>query len=179
MRNLMKLIAITAMTALLLFALITCASADEKIYTSPVFKLPPERLEQAEELIEAQAEEEVPEESDEVEDEDEFDEDEGEDEGLADLDDAGSMNDEPGEVKRQVIIESSQGEIVTEGDRITLTSHLVGFGDAKVAYQWQVDRGDGNGWVNVDGANGYQYQFIANRETIQYSWQLIVTIIGE
>ena len=58
MRNLMKLIAITAMTALLLFALITCASADEKIYTSPVFKLPQERLEQAEEVIEARAEEE-------------------------------------------------------------------------------------------------------------------------
>jgi hypothetical protein len=89
------------------------------------------------------------------------------------------MNDEPAEVKRQVIIESSQGEIVTEGDRITLTSHLVGFGDSKVVYQWQVDRGDGNGWVNVDGANGYQYQFIANRETIQYSWQLIVTVVDE
>ena len=175
MRNLMKLIAITAMTALLLFALITCASADEKIYTSPVFKLPPELLEQADELIEAQAEEEVPEESDEVEDEDEFDE----DEGLADLDDAGSMNDEPGEVKRQVIIESSQGEIVTEGDRITLTSHLVGFGDAKVAYQWQVDRGDGKGWVDVEDANEYKYQFIATRETSQYTWQLIVTVIDE
>ena len=174
MRNLMKLIAITAMTALLLFALITCASADEKIYTSPVFKLPPERLEQAEELIEARAEEEgEPEESDEV--EDDFDE----DDGLADLDDAGSMNEETGEVKRQVVIESSQGEIVTEGDRITLTSHLVGFGDAKVAYQWQVDRGDGKGWVDVDRANDYQHSFIANRETIQYSWQLIVTIIGE
>ena len=177
MRNLMKLIAITAMTALLLFALITCASADEKIYTSPVFKLPPERLEKAEELIEAQEEEAEPEEADDL--EDEFDEDEGEDEGLADLDDAGSMNEEPAEVKRQVIIESSQGEIVTEGDRITLTSHLVGFGDSKVVYQWQVDRGDGNGWVNVDGANGYQYQFIANRETIQYSWQLIVTVVDE
>ena len=177
MRNLMKLIAITAMTALLLFALITCASADEKIYTSPVFKLPQERLEQAEEVIEARAEEEgEPEEADEA---DEADDDFEEDDGLADLDDAGSMIDESGEVIRQVIIESSQGEIVTEGDRITLTSHLVGFGDSKVVYQWQVDRGDGNGWVNVDGANGYQYQFIANRETIQYSWQLIVTVVDE
>ena len=171
MRNLMKLIAITAMTALLLFALITCASADEKIYTSPVFKLPQERLEQAEEVIEARAEEGEPEESD----EDEFDE----DGGLADLDDAGSMGDESGEVRRQVIIESSQGEIVTEGDRITLTSYLIGFGDSKVMYQWQVDRGDGKGWVNVDGATKYQYQFIANRETIQYSWQLIVTVVDE
>ena len=59
----MKLIAITAMTALLLFALITCASADEKIYTSPVFKLPPERIRQAEELMEDQPEDAEPDES--------------------------------------------------------------------------------------------------------------------
>ena len=173
MRNLMKLIAVTAMTALLLFALITCASADEKIYTSPVFKLPPERVRQAEELVEDLPEEGEPEEADET--EDEF----GEDEDLVDLDDAGSLDEATGEVRRQVIIESSQGEIVTEGDRITLTSHLVGFGDSKVAYQWQVDRGDGKGWVDVEGANRYQYQFIANRETIQYSWQLIVTVVDE
>ena len=52
----MKLIAITAMTALLIFALATCALADEKIYTSPVFKLPQERLQQAEDIIQAQQE---------------------------------------------------------------------------------------------------------------------------
>ncbi len=174
MRNLMKLIAITAMTALLLFALITCASADEKIYTSPVFKLPKERLEQAKELIEAREEDEAgePDESDEDVVEDDLDE----DDGLADLDDAGSMSDEPEEVKRQVIIESSQGEIVTEGDLITLTSHLVGFGDAKVAYQWQVDRGDGKGWVDVEGATRSKHSFIASKETIKYSWRLVVNV---
>ena len=54
MRNLMKLIAITAMTALLLFALMTCAFADEKIYTSPVFRLPLDRLVRAEQIMESQ-----------------------------------------------------------------------------------------------------------------------------
>lgn len=175
MRNLMKLIAITAMTALLLFALISCASADEKIYTSPVFKLPPERIRQAEELMEDQPEETEPDEAEPDETGDEFDD----DEGLTDLDDAGSMDEEPAEVRRQVIIETSPNGMITEGDRITLTSHLVGFGDAKVAYQWQVDRGDGKGWVDVEDANEYKYQFIATRETSQYTWQLIVTVIDE
>ena len=45
MKNLMKLIVITALTALLLCMVITCASADEKIYTSPVFRLPKDKLE--------------------------------------------------------------------------------------------------------------------------------------
>ena len=65
MRNLMKLIAITAMAVMLLFAMVTFASADEKIYTSPVFRLPRERLEQAEEILEAQDQESEPEESEE------------------------------------------------------------------------------------------------------------------
>ena len=56
MRKLMKLIAITAMTALLLFALMTCAAADEKIYTSPTFRLPAPTLEKAEEILDAQEE---------------------------------------------------------------------------------------------------------------------------
>ena len=181
MRNLMKLIAIMAMTALLLFALTTCAAADEKIYTSPVFKLPPERLTQAEEIIEAKAddepEEDEPEEAEEPEGEpvEEPTEDFDEGDDFADLDDdAGEP--EPEAPQRQVIIKSSQGEIVTEGDQIVLTSELVGFGDEPVTYQWQVDRGDGQGWVDVEGATRYKHTFIANKETIQYSWRLIVNI---
>ena len=188
MRNLMKLIAIMAMTALLLFALTTCAAADEKIYTSPVFKLPPERLTQAEEIIEAQAEAEEaePEETDESEDaegepEDDLTEDFDEGENLEDGEDFADLEDDAGELEpeapqRQVIIKSSQGEIVTEGDQIVLTSELVGFGDEPVTYQWQVDRGDGQGWVDVEGATRYKHTFIANKETIQYSWRLIVNI---
>ena len=54
MRKLMKLIVITALTALLFCALITCAAADEKIYTSPTFTLPTDRLILAEEIFDAQ-----------------------------------------------------------------------------------------------------------------------------
>ena len=173
MRNLMKLIAVTAITALLLFALITCASADEKIYTSPVFTLPTDRLERAEEILNNQEQEGEPEDS-EAEPEDE-------DGSLEELDEgAGELEGQSGKAKREVIIKSSQGSIVTEGDRITLTSELRGFADdEQVEYQWQVDRGDGAGWVDVNGGTDYKYTFIANRETIQYSWRLIVNVAGE
>ena len=239
MRKLMKLIATTAIT-LLLLALITCAAADEKIYTSPVFKLPRERLERAEEILGGQEEEGEPEESedlaDEPEDEGEIPEegettdedipgeeipgeeipgeeipgeeipgeeipgeeipgeddpedvtpDEDEDEDFEALDDdAGEVDDNTGEVeeeparpKREVIIRSNQGAVVTEGDQITMTSELRGFGDdEQVTYQWQVDRGDGAGWVDVNGATKFKYTFIANEETIKYSWRLIVNVI--
>ena len=181
MRNLMKLIAITAMTALLVFALAACASADEKIYTSPVFKLPRERLEQAEEILEAQEQESEPEEPEDLGDEPEEDEDFGENGDVEELDDnAGELTEGPARQKREVIIRSTQGAIVTEGDRITMTSELRGFGDdEKVVYQWQVDRDDGAGWVDVNGANKFKYTFIANEETIKYSWRLIVSVVEE
>lgn len=184
MRNLMKLIAITAMTALMLFALITCACADEKIYTSPSFTLPLDRLEKAEEILEAQEQAAAPEEQEETAEPGEEDPDEGEDpaedEGFEELDDdAGEVTGEPVEEKRRVVVKSSQGAIVTEGDQITLTSELYGFGDHLVEYQWQVDKGEGAGWEDINGGDRYKYTFIANRETIRYSWRLIVNVIDE
>ena len=273
MRNLMKLIATTAMTALLLLALIICATADEKIYTSDTFTLPLDRLEKAEEIFDAREqaeaaalaeqeataepgeESEVPEESQtpaegeqpeegqtptegeqpaegqtpaegeqpegqtpaegeqpegqtpaegeqpeesqtpaegqqpeecpapegtEDPDEDEEPDEDDEDEGLEELDDdAGEVTEEPVEEKRRVVIRSSQGAIVTEGDQITLTSELYGFGDHLVEYQWQVDKGEGAGWEDINGGDRYKYTFIANRETIRYSWRLIVNVIDE
>ena len=184
MRNLMKLIVITAMTALMLFALITCACADEKIYTSPSFTLPLDRLEKAEEILEAQEQAAAPEEQEETAEPGEEDPDEGEDpaedEGFEELDDdAGEVTGEPVEEKRRVVVKSSQGAIVTEGDQITLTSELYGFGDHLVEYQWQVDKGEGAGWEDINGGDRYKYTFIANRETIRYSWRLIVNVIDE
>ena len=231
MRKLMKLIVITALTALLFCALITCAAADEKIYTSPTFTLPTDRLVRAEEIFDAQeaanqpeepeetgeeipeegealptegeelpetgeelpesgeelpaegeslpAEgEEIPENSEEL---PEADEESDEDEDVEALDeDAGEVIEEPIIQRREVIIRSSQGEIVTEGEVITLRSELRGFGDdEQVTYQWQVDRGEGNGWEDVEGATKDKHVFIADRTTIRYSWRLIVNVIDE
>ena len=231
MRKLMKLIVITALTALLFCALITCAAADEKIYTSPTFTLPTDRLILAEEIFDAQeaanqpeepeetgeeipeegealptegeelpetgeelpetgeelpaegeslpAEgEEIPENSEEL---PEADEESDEDEDVEALDeDAGEVIEEPIIQRREVIIRSSQGEVVTEGEVITLRSELRGFDDdEQVTYQWQVDRGEGNGWEDVDGATKDKHVFIADRTTIRYSWRLIVNVIKE
>ena len=85
----------------------------------------------------------------------------------------------PAPVERKVMIYSSRKEIVTEGDIIELTGALIGFEDVPdeaIAYQWQVDRNDGAGWVDVDGATKWYYKFIANKETILYNWRLIVTV---
>ena len=249
MRKLMKLIAITAVAALLFCAMITCAAADEKIYTSPTFTLPQDRLIRAEEIFDArEAEEEA--EPDEAEDpeaepaedeelsegeepaedeelsegeepaegeeavegeepaegeepvegeepaegeepvegeqpveDEEPDEDSDleEDEDFEELEEeAGEVDPEPAKPKRQVIIRSSQGEVVTEGEVITLRSELRGFGDdEQVTYQWQVDRGEGNGWEDVEGATKDKHIFIADRTTIRYSWRLIVNVIDE
>ena len=196
MKNQKKLIVIVTMTALLICAvMMSCALADEKIYTSPTFKLPAEKI--MEWVEETQPEEEVPEEgqteetpAEEEPEDDWLDEDprEGESDGPAAEIPAegneaqGEEGDVVGEVKapeRTVTIRSSQGDVVTEGEIIYLTSKLTGFDGLDIAYQWQVDRGDGAGWVNVEGANRSKHMFVADRETIKYSWRLIVNVMDE
>lgn len=230
MKNQKKLIVIATIIALLICAaLMTCAMADEKIYTSPTFKLPAEKIR---EWTESQPEEEVPAEEQpaEVKPEEEsipewedpdYDprEEESDPETPAEVTDPetpaevtgdetpaevsegetpaeGTEGETPaagtepqgeeGEVvgetetkapERTVTIRSSQGDVVTEGEIIYLTSKLKGFDGLDIAYQWQVDRGDGQGWVDVEGANRPKHMFVADRETIQYSWRLVVNVL--
>ena len=103
------------------------------------------------------------------------DEPEAEEEQEADTEKGQKKEEEPKPVERQVRIFTSRKDIVTAGEMIVLTSELIGFDNVVVNYQWQVDRGDGAGWVNVDGATRGKHTFIANKETIMYSWRLIVT----
>ena len=208
MKNQKKLIVIATIIALLICAaLMSCAMADEKIYTSPTFKLPAEKIQ---EWTESQPEEEVPAEEqpaegtpEEGEPEDEWldddprgDEEDGE--PTAETPAEGTEGETPAEgtepqgdegkvvgetetkaPERTVTIRSSQGDVVTEGEIIYLTSKLKGFDGLDIAYQWQVDRGDGEGWVDVEGANRSKHMFVADKETIQYSWRLVVNILDE
>ena len=186
MKNQKKLIVIAAIIALLICAvLMSCAMADEKIYTSPTFKLPAEKIQ---EWADGQPEEETPEEVKPEEgtpEEGEPEEGDFEDEPEAETPAEGQEGEEGevvGEAKapeRTVTIRSSQGDVVTEGEIIYLTSKLKGFDGLDIAYQWQVDRGDGEGWVDVEGANRSKHMFVADKETIQYSWRLIVSIMDE
>ena len=230
MKNQKKLIVIATIIALLICAaLMSCAMADERIYTSPTFKLPAEKIR---EWTESQPEEEVPAEEQpaEVKPEEESipewedpDYDPREEESDPETPAAVTGDETPAEVsegetpaevtegetpaevsegetpaetvegengtvvaeaetkapERTVTIRSSQGDVVTEGEIIYLTSKLKGFDGLDIAYQWQVDRGDGAGWVDVEGANRSKHMFVADKETITYSWRLIVTVMGE
>ena len=230
MKNQKKLIVIATIIALLICAaLMTCAMADEKIYTSPTFKLPAEKIR---EWTESQPEEEVPAEEKpaEVKPEEETipewedpDYDPREEESDPETPAEVTGDETPAEVpegetpaevtegetpaevsegetpaetvegengtvvaeaetkapERTVTIRSSQGDVVTEGEIIYLTSKLKGFDGLDIAYQWQVDRGDGAGWVDVEGANRSKHMFVADKETITYSWRLIVTVMDE
>ena len=86
---------------------------------------------------------------------------------------------EPGEENEPEAEPETQGAVVTEYEQIKLSSELIGFEGLTVTYQWQVDRGDGEGWVDVEGATRENHVFRATRETIQYSWRLIVNIVDD
>ena len=169
MKKTTKLIATLTVIALL-STMAAAAFADDKLYTSTVFSIPKERIEQdlqPEEEMPEPVQEEQPEEP-EPEPEELFEEeleDEGEEEEAKAAD----------EVERKVLIRSSRGDTVVEGEIITLYSKLVGFDGVEVHYQWQVDRGDGEGWVDVDGATGEEHSFVARKDTILYSWRLTIS----
>ena len=192
MKKTIKLIAILTIMAVLI-GLVALAVADDKIYTSPTFKLPKNRIVQPEEPevteepgTEPEGTEEPgtePEGTEEPGTEPEGTEPEGtEPEGTEEpgTEPEGTEEPEaPAEVERKVMIYSTRKDVVTEGDIIELTGALIGFDDVPdeaISFQWEVDRNDGAGWVAVEGATKWYYKFIANRETILYNWRLIVTV---
>ena len=200
MKKSTKMIAMLTVMALLI-GLLAAAIADDKIFTSSVFKIPKNRidsemLEQALELQEEQAEDEPEEEDEEDPDEDEPEEDELDEDELeedkpkekkksskkkskseeAETEQSEEAEDADGPVERKVKIHSSRKDIVIKNEIITLTSELIGFEGVTVHYQWQVDRGDGEGWVDVEGATGPTHDFIARPDTILYNWRLSVTV---
>jgi len=164
MKNLKKLIVIAAMAALLICLAMACASADERIYTSPVFKLPKDRVEQFAESLPEDAEP---------------DEGTGLEQGTpaeGEPDEGEPMAEAGTGTERRVRVFSTQKDVVSEGDFIYLTSSLEGFEGVDVTFQWQVDRKDGKGWVDVEGATRSKHSFVANKETVRYSWRLVVNV---
>ena len=56
---------------------------------------------------------------------------------------------------------------------MVLTSMLEGFEDCdEIAYQWECNKG--NGFEAVTGANSAYYAFIADPESLNWSWKLTV-----
>ena len=202
MKKTTKLIVLLAVIAVLT-GLVSLALADDRIYTSPSYKIPKDRIripvqeevaepDETEEPAEPEGTEvpaEVPEEADpsEAEPAEQPAEtvpaeqpaepaEQPAETVPAEQPTEPAAPAQPAEPVREVRIYSSRREVVTEGDIIELTSELIGFDGVEVTYQWQVDRNDGEGRQDVEGANRWKYMFIANRETILYNWRLIVKV---
>ena len=74
---------------------------------------------------------------------------------------------------KKVTIFTDRKAVMTEGDKVTLTSKLEGFDDcAEVRYIWKVDKG--NGFEEIPGANKSSYTFEATAETLSWNWHLTV-----
>ena len=187
----------------LLVCILAAAIADDRIFTSEVFSIPKERVEQTilqqpgEETSRPDPEQEGQQKkseepeigSDEWWDADSGDkaetgtETEGETETGSSAEgtspeETSEGNTEPESEpmpERKVQIKSSRKDVVLEGEIITLYSRLIGFEGVEVHYQWQVDRGDGAGWEDVEGATGPEHSFVARKDTILYSWRLTIT----
>ena len=166
MKKSMKLIAILTII-MLVSSMLAVAIADDKIYTSLTFKIPKDRVE----LPEDQPGEEPAETPEETE------EPEATAETPAEEETEPEQPTQPdGPVERKVLITSSRKDTVIRDQFITLYSELIGFDDVEPHYQWQVDRGDGNGWVDVEGATGATHSFVARPDTILYNWRLLITV---
>ena len=190
-----KFIVMIAMVVLALLVT-ACAFADEKLYTSDPYKIPASRVEEADETVTEAPEGDLS-----------GTEENGTEETGDVTGEPGETGEQPGEVpeggetgesgevtpeetpaepeaptgplppeERKVYITSSRTDEVTDGDAVYLEAHLVGFDSLTVNYQWQCDKNDGNGWQNV-GTNRNYHVFIATRETVQYSWRLIVDVV--
>jgi len=75
---------------------------------------------------------------------------------------------------RSVVISSTLGDSVNEGEAILLTSELFGFDGLTVSYQWQC-RSPGNEWMDILNATEASYTYYANAETLQLDWRLLVS----
>ena len=62
------------------------------------------------------------------------------------------------------------------GDSVNLFIRTTGLDGYRLSYQWYVDKGDGYGFVPVEGATGDTITFVASRETLSYDWQIVVDV---
>lgn len=78
------------------------------------------------------------------------------------------------ELPKNIHITSSipSGESVIFGTEITLTAELTGFEGTEYILQWQHST-DRNNWVDQEGANGLQFTYTLDDETIQYIWRAV------
>ena len=78
------------------------------------------------------------------------------------------------EIPKEVKIRSDARITMYVNEQITLYAELSGFDGISVTYQWQYDKRDGNGFVNIPNATNATYSFLATDETINCDYRVIV-----
>ena len=81
---------------------------------------------------------------------------------------------EPSFKGAMINIFSSHGVCMDEGSMIDLWAELIGFENINAALQWQYFDGQ---WKDVEGATATTHSFTATRESINYGWRLVATVI--
>lgn len=75
-------------------------------------------------------------------------------------------------VAKKIEIWTDRGPVLNDGDIIHLYSKLTGFDGEEVKYQWQCNKGDG--YKDVAGATESTYSYSASKESLKWSWRLMV-----
>ena len=65
-----------------------------------------------------------------------------------------------------------EGEPVYYGTEITLQAQVTGAAEGEYTIQWQYSA-DLENWIDVPGANGLTYTFLADGETVTYAWRVV------
>lgn len=74
----------------------------------------------------------------------------------------------------KVTIFTSRRKTVRVGEPVTLTSRIEGFDGFEIRYQWECDKHDGAGFLDVSGACEDSYTFSASAESMSWDWRLSV-----
>ena len=74
----------------------------------------------------------------------------------------------------KVTIFTSRRKTVRVGEPVTLTSRIEGFDGFEIRYQWECDKHDGAGFLDVSGADEDSYTFSASAESMSWDWRLSV-----
>ena len=76
--------------------------------------------------------------------------------------------------KLKVEIKSDRREIMTPGEEVHLKGILTGFDGIDYTLRWECDKHDGNGFMDVPGADGTELSFTASAASLAWTWRLAV-----
>ena len=93
-------------------------------------------------------------------------------------DEADETGSSPAAQNGMIILHSSieDAEYVYEGEEVTLTAEIVGLDNTEYTLQWYVSTDGGDSYEKIDDADGAEYVYEANEDSICWIWKLTLVI---